>query len=79
MLSRRMSKESPLPLYGPKHAKIEFHNGSIDIVHKYVLYFITKLIFGIFYNNAIAGVPRPGTYFLHIYFPNVHPIFCLIN
>ena len=30
-------------------------------------------------NNAIAGVPRSGPYFLFIYFSNAHPIYCLIN
>ena len=43
-----MPRDSPLLLYGPKHAKIEFHNGSIAILYKYILYFITKVILGIY-------------------------------
>ena len=43
-----MLRDSPLPLYGTKHAKIEFHNGPIAILYKYILYFITKLILGIY-------------------------------
>ena len=27
-----------------------------------------------FQNNAIAGVPRPGPYYIYNYFPNAHPI-----
>ena len=38
---------------------------------------ITKWNF--FQNNAIAGVPRPGPYYIHNYFSNAHPIFCIIN
>ena len=41
-----MPRNSPPPLYGPKHAKIECHNGPIAILYKYMLYFITKLILG---------------------------------
>ena len=43
-----MPRDSSLPLYGPKHAKIEFHNGPIAILCKYMLYFITKLMLGIY-------------------------------
>ena len=32
-----------------------------------------------FQKNAIAGVPRPGPYYIHIYFSNAYPIFCIIN
>ena len=32
-----------------------------------------------FQNNAIAGVPRPGPYYIYNYFSNAHPIFCIIN
>ena len=42
-----MPRESPLPLCGLKHAKINFHNGPIIIFYKYILYFITKVILGI--------------------------------
>ena len=42
--------DSPLLLYAKKHAKIEFHYGSIVILYKYMLYFITKLILGIYLN-----------------------------
>ena len=37
-----MSRDSPLPLYGPKHAKIKFYYSYIAILDKYTLYFITK-------------------------------------
>ena len=30
-------------------------------------------------NNAIAGVPRPGPYYLDIYFSNTHPLIYVIN
>ena len=43
-----MPRDSPVLPYGPKYAKIEFYNGSITISNKYMLYFITKLILGIF-------------------------------
>ena len=65
-----MPRDSPLLLYGLKHAKIRFHNVPITILYKYMLCFITK----VFYNNAIAGVPKPGNYFLCNYFPNAHPL-----
>ena len=45
-----MPRNSPLPLYAKKHAKIKFHYGSIAIFYKYMLYFITKLILGIYLN-----------------------------
>ena len=32
-----------------------------------------------FQNNAIAGIPRSGPYYIYNYFPNVDPIFCIIN
>ena len=32
-----------------------------------------------FQNNAIAGVPRPGPYYVYNYFSNTHPIFFIIN
>ena len=32
-----------------------------------------------FQNNAIAGVPRPGPYYIYNYFSHTHPIFCIIN
>ena len=28
-----------------------------------------------FQNNAIAVVPRPGPYYIYIYFSNAHPIY----
>ena len=31
------------------------------------------------YNNAIVGVPRPGTYSLYNYFPNALPLIQVIN
>ena len=74
-----MPRDSPLPLCDVKHAKIEFHNSPITILYKYMLYFITKVILGIFYNNAIAGVPTPGTYSLYNYIINAHPLFQVIN
>ena len=43
-----MPKDSPLLLYAKNHAKIEFHCGPIAILYKYMLYFITKLIIGIY-------------------------------
>ena len=30
-------------------------------------------------NNAIAGVHKPGPYYLYIYFPNAHPLIYEIN
>ena len=30
-------------------------------------------------NNAIAGVPTPGPYYLFIYFSNAHPLTYKIN
>ena len=47
---RGMSRDSPLPLYAGKHAKLKFHYGSIVILNKYMLYFITKIIHGIYLN-----------------------------
>ena len=32
-----------------------------------------------FQNNAIAGVPIPGPYYIQTYFSNAHPIFYVIN
>ena len=32
-----------------------------------------------FQNNAIAGVPSPGLYYIYNYFSNTHPIFYIIN
>ena len=32
-----------------------------------------------FQNNAIAGVPLPGPYYIYNYFSNAHLIFCIIN
>ena len=32
----------PLIVYGQQHAKINFHNSHYAILHKYMLYFITK-------------------------------------
>ena len=32
-----------------------------------------------FQNNAIVGIPKPGPYYIYNYFPNAHPIFCIIN
>ena len=32
-----------------------------------------------FQNNAIAGVPRPGPYYIYNYFSNAHPIFYVKN
>ena len=34
---------------------------------------------GYFQNNAIAGVPRAGPYYIYIYFSNAHHIFYVIN
>ena len=33
----------------------------------------------IFLNNAIAGVPRPGPYYIYNYFLHTHPLFYKIN
>ena len=30
-------------------------------------------------NNAIAGVPKPGPYYIHNYFLRAHPLFYKIN
>ena len=30
-------------------------------------------------NNAIAGVPRPGPYYIYNYFLHAHPLFYKIN
>ena len=30
-------------------------------------------------NNAIAGVPRSGPYYIYNYFSHAHPIFYVIN
>ena len=49
------------------------------MLYKYMLYFITKLMLGIYWNNAIVEVPRSGTYFLYVYFSNAHPLFYVIN
>ena len=38
-----------LMLYGQQHAKINFNNGHYAIIYKYMLYFITKLIHGIYW------------------------------
>ena len=32
-----------------------------------------------FQNNAIAGVPSPGPYYIYNYFLHVHPIFYVIH
>ena len=32
-----------------------------------------------FQNNAIAGVPSSGPYYIYNYFSNAHPTFCIIN
>ena len=32
-----------------------------------------------FQNNAIAGVPTPGPYYIYNYFLHTHPIPCIIN
>ena len=32
-----------------------------------------------FQNNAIAGVPRSGPYYIYNYFSHAHPIFYIIN
>ena len=32
-----------------------------------------------FQNNAIAGVPTPGPYYIYNYFSNEHPIFYVMN
>ena len=32
-----------------------------------------------FQNNAIAGVPTPGPYYIYNYFSHTHPIFYIIN
>ena len=32
-----------------------------------------------FQNNAIAGVPSPGPYYIYNYFSNAHPLFYKIN
>ena len=32
-----------------------------------------------FQNNAIAGVPRPGPYYIYNYISDAHPIFYKIN
>ena len=34
---------------------------------------------GYFQNNAIAGVPIAGPYYIYICLSNVHPIFYIIN
>ena len=33
----------------------------------------------LFQNNAIAGVPLPGPYYIHNYFSDAHPIFYIKN
>ena len=32
-----------------------------------------------FQNNAIAGAPRPGPYYIYNYFSGIHPLFYKIN
>ena len=45
-----------------------------------MLYLITCQPNGILcQNNAIAGVPRPGSYYIYNYFSHAHPIFYIIN
>ena len=43
-----MSRVLPLLQYSSKYAKIDFHNGYIAILYKYILYFITKVILRIY-------------------------------
>ena len=45
-----MPRDSPLLLDAKNHAKIQFYWGLITILYKYMLYFITKLIIGIYLN-----------------------------
>ena len=47
-LLRGVSRDCPLMVYGQKHAKINFHNGHYAIFYKYMLYFIAKLMLGIY-------------------------------
>ena len=62
------------------YCHLNSHDDHYAILYKYMLYFITKLILGIYIdNNAIAGVPRPGHYYLYIYFSNAHPLTYEIN
>ena len=44
-----------------------------------MLYFITCQPKELFQNNAIAGVPRPGPYYIYNYFSHAHPIFYVKN
>ena len=60
--------------------KINFIYVLYDILYKYLLYFITCQPNGIFFqNNAIAGVPMPGPYYIHNYFSNPDPKLYVIN
>ena len=45
-----MPRDSLLLLYAKNHAKMEFHYGLTAILYKYMLYFTTKLIIGIYLN-----------------------------
>ena len=47
-LFRGVPKDCPLMVYGQKHAKINFHNGHYAMLYEYMLYFITKLMLGIY-------------------------------
>ena len=45
-----------------------------------MLYFITCQPNGFFFqNNAIAGVPRPGPYYIYNYFSGTHPMVYVKN
>ena len=48
LLFRGVPRDCPLMLFGLKHAKINFHNGHYAIVYKYMLYYITKIMLGIY-------------------------------
>ena len=67
---------------GQKHGEIIFNNSHYAILYKYMFYFITKFMLGVYNhvnNNVIVGVPRPWTFFLYIYFSKAHPLFYVRN
>ena len=48
-LFRWLPRDCHLIVYGQKHAKININNSHYAILYKYMLYFITKLILGIYW------------------------------
>ena len=45
-----------------------------------MLYFKTKVMLALYIEtNVIAVVPKPGPYYLYIYFSNAHPLIYEIN